>query len=401
MRTTVLRAALCMLTLLAHGAAHAAPRGLWVLAEGSQRVLEHPDRVALLLADAKALGVTDLFVQVHRGGRAWFASRRADSAPYQAAMAASGGVDPLAALIEAAALRGLRVHAWVNVLNLAANPSAPILTALGREAVAVDQKGRSLLDYPEYEVPPPDRSYYRLGTPAIWLDPAAPGVAEQLAATFGELAARYPKLAGIHLDYVRYADALPFVPGSRFGVGLSFGYGEKSRARFRAETGLAAPFGASLANADAWDAWRRAQLSSLIARIAAAARAARPGLRVSAAVIPDPERALTVDLQDWRAWLDAGWLDFAVPMLYTRDAQRFRYGVEILDALAKRRRLWVGVGAWLFRDDPAAASAQLEQLATSRRLGSALFSWDALRENPALLSALATARTPASAPASP
>lgn len=394
-RITVLRAALCAWFAVAPSALHAVPqtpRGLWVLAEGSQRVLENPDRVPLLLDDAKALGVTDLFVQVHRGGRAWFASRYADSGPFEAARAANHGVDPLAALIEKAGARGLRVHAWVNVLNLAANAQAPILTALGRGAVIVDQKGRSLLDYPEQEVPQPDRQYYRMGTPAIWLDPAAPGVAERLAATIGELAARYPKLVGIHLDYIRYADALPFAPGSRFGVGLAFGYGEKSRERFHAETGLAAPFGNDVTNADAWDSWRRAQLSSLVARIAAAARAARPGLRVSAAVIPDPERALTVDLQDWRAWLDNGWLDFAVPMLYTRDAQRFEYGLEVLGGLAHKRSLWVGVGAWLFARDPAGANAQLARLAREKRLGSALFSWDALRENPLLLSSLATAQ---------
>ena len=369
----------------------AAPRGLWVLAEGSQRVLESPDRVALLLADARALGVSDLFVQVHRGGRAWFASRYADTAPFTAARAASGGADPLALLIERAGAEGLRVHAWVNVLNLASNPHAPILTALGRDAVIVDQQGRSLLDYPEYEVPQPDRRYYRMGTPAIWLDPATPGVAERLAATFGELAARYPKLAGIHLDYVRYPDALPFTPGSRFGVGLAFGYGAKARARFERETGLVAPFGAVLTNAERWDDWRRAQLSALVARISAAARAARPGIAVSAAVIPEPERALTVDFQDWRAWLDAGWLDFAVPMLYARDPQRFAYGLETLRAASGKRRLWIGVGAWLHADDPQAAVAQLAQLAEPPRLGSVLFSWDSLRENPALLSALATA----------
>ncbi len=403
-RITVLRVALCAGFALAALGAHAAPktpRGMWVLAEGSQRVLENPSRVAVLLADAEVLGVTDLFVQVHRGGRAWFASRYADATPFTSAKAANGGVDPLAALIAQANAKGVRVHAWVNVLNLASNPLAPILTALGRDAVLVDHKGRSLLDYPEYEVPQPDRTYYRMGTPAIWLDPAAPGVAERLAATIGELAARYPTLAGIHLDYVRYADALPFTPGSRFGVGLSFGYGEKSRARFLEETGLRAPFGDDLANAEAWDAWRRAQLSSLVARVAAAARAARPGMRISAAVIPDAERALTADFQDWRAWLDAGWLDFAVPMLYTRDPQRFRYGIETLNALAKKRRLWVGIGAWLFIQNPAGANEQLAQVRATPRLGSAIFSWDALRENPALLSALATARLEANAPKRP
>jgi uncharacterized lipoprotein YddW (UPF0748 family) len=372
---------------------------LWVLAEGSQRVLENPDRVATLLADARALGATDLFVQVHRGGRAWFDSRWADSTPFHAARRNNQGRDPLAALIARARAEGLRVHAWFNVLNLASNARAPLLLALGRDAVHVDQHGRSLLDYPEYDVPPPDRTYYRLGTPGIWLDPAAPGVAERLAAALGELVAKYPGLAGVHLDYIRYADALPFVPGSRFGVGLSFGYGEKSRERFLAETGLAAPFGTSLANADAWDAWRRAQLDALVARLAAAARAARPGIVVSAAVIPDPERALTVDMQDWRAWLDAGWLDFAVPMHYARDPKRFEYGVEALAALAPRRAVWIGLGSWLFASDPAGGAEQLARVARETRVGSALFSWDALRESPALLAALVRAEEAARAAA--
>ena len=378
-------------------AAAPAPRGMWVLCEGSQRVLEHPERVESLLADAHALGVTDLFVQVHRGGRAWFDSRFADASPFAAARSANAGLDPFAALIEKAGASGIRVHAWVNVLNLASNAQAPILMRLGRDAVIVDHKGRSLLDYPEYEVPPPDRRYYRMGTPAIWLDPAAPGVAERLAATFGELAARYPKLAGVHLDYVRYPDALPFAPGSRFGVGLSFGYGAKQRERFHQETGLKAPFGDDLSNADAWDDWRRRQLSSLVARIAAAVRAARPGLQVSAAVIPEPERALTVDFQDWRGWLDSGWLNFAAPMLYTRDSARFGYGVETLGALAEKRPLWVGVGVWLFRENPPGAQAQLARLAAEPRLGSVLFSWDALRENPELLAALVSAQLEARA----
>ena len=364
-------------------------RALWVLCEGSQRVLEHPDRVALLLADAEALGVSDLFVQVYRGGRAWFRSTLADATPWQATTRPDGS-DGLAALIEAAHARGLRVHAWVNVLNLAGNRAAPILGALGRDAAIVDQKGRSVLDYPELDVPPPDREWLRMGTPAIWLDAAVPGVAERLAATFAELVRGYP-LDGLHFDYVRYPDTLPFSPGTQFGVGLGFGFGEPARARFQAETGLAAPFAGSLANAERFDAWRRARLTALVAGVAAAARAERPGLRVSAAVIPERERAYRVDLQDWLGWLDAGHLDFAVPMLYTRDPALLRYGVETYAGLAQRKReIWVGLGSWLFATEPARAVEQLRVASGTPGLATALFSWDSIRETPELLSALAT-----------
>jgi uncharacterized lipoprotein YddW (UPF0748 family) len=364
-------------------------RALWVLSEGSQRVLENPERLAVLLADAEALGVTDLFVQVHRGGRAWFQSTLADPTPWTRTVRPDGS-DALAELIAAAHAKGLRVHAWVNVLSLAGNREAPILTALGREAAIVDQKGRSVLDYPDLDLPAPDREWLRMGTPAVWLDPAAPGVAERLAATFAELVRGYPALDGLHLDYVRYPDTLPFSPGTQFGVGLGFGFGEAARARFGTETGLTAPFGASLANAERFDAWRRGQLTALVAAIAAAARAERPGLRMSAAVIPERERAYRVDLQDWLGWLDAKHLDFAVPMLYTRDATLLRYGVETYAGLARKRELWVGLGSWLFAADPARAVEQLRVARDARQLAIALFSWDSIRETPALLSALAT-----------
>jgi uncharacterized lipoprotein YddW (UPF0748 family) len=369
-----------------------------VLCEGSQRVLEHPELVDTLLADAEALRATDLFVQVYRGGRAWFRTTLADGTPWTGTVRPDGS-DALAELIRRAHARGLRVHAWLNVLNLSTNQQAPILLALGRDAVVVDQKGRSLLDYPDFDVPPPDREWLRMGTPAIWLDPAVPGVAERLAATFAELVRGYPGLDGLHFDYVRYPDTLPFSPGTQFGVGLGFGFGEPARARFQSETARVAPFGSSLANAERFDAWRREKLGALVATIAAAARAERPGLRVSAAVIPERERAYRVDLQDWLGWLDAGQLDFAVPMLYTRDATLLRYGVETYAGLARRRELWVGLGSWLFADTPELAVEQLRTASAEPALGTALFSWDSIRDTPTLLSALATEVARGGAPA--
>ncbi len=369
-----------------------APRlGLWVLAEGSQRVLEHPERVPALLATAEALGATDLFVQVYRGGRAWFRSERADAAPFESALAKSGE-DPLAQLLERAHAADLRVHAWVNVLSLSGNRNAPLLATLGRDAALVDRRGRSVLDYPELQVPPPDGAYYKLGTPAVWLDPAAPGLSDHLAALFSELLARYPELDGLHLDYIRYPDVLPFTPGSRFGIGLDFGYGEPTRARFLAETGLEAPFLDSTANAGRWDDWRREQVQKLVSQIRGAARAVSPALELSAAVWTYADRAYLALGQDWRGWLADGLLEFAVPMAYTSDDRLLEQMAQSFGGLPQAERIWLGLGVWLFADDPARAFAQ-------RRLGEraglpsqALFSYDAIAEAPGLASALSQER---------
>ena len=389
----MLAAVIAALLVASAPAAADAPRGLWVLCEGSQRVLERREHLATLFADAEAMGVSDLFVQVYRGGRAWYDSSLADPDPYLNTWR-MGERDALQVLIAEAHARGLRVHAWVNVLSLAKNPEAPILRDLGPDAVSVDAKGRSILSYPEFDLPEPDRSYYRMGTPAVWLDPAVPGVRERLVATFAELLERYPELDGLHLDYIRYADVLPYIPGTRFGVGLSFGFGLPSRTRFQSETGLSAPFGSSQRNGSRFDDWRREKLAELVEAIGNRAREVRPGIAMSAAVIADRERAYLVDYQNWAGWLDRGLLDFAVPMLYTRDPQLLEQGVQAMAGLARTRSLWIGLGSWLFAKEPAGALAQVKSVAGQPNLGSALFSWDSIRETPALLEALTNGLPP-------
>jgi len=357
-----------------------APRNaLWVLCEGSQRVLEDPQRIEVLIEDAVALRATDLFVQVYRGGRAWYAAELADAAPYRTIVATTG-TDTLQLLLDQAHEAGLRVHAWVNVLSLSQNRGAPLLQALGPAAVLVDRRGRSLLDYPNYDLPEPDRTWYRMGTPGLYLDPAAPGVRERLVATFAELLARYPDFDGLHLDYIRHPGVLPLIPGSRFGVGLDFGYGELSRARFEAETEVRAPQQDNMVNLSRWDSWRRDQVTELVVAISAQARLQRPGVEMSAAVIAYADRAYLTLAQDWIRWLEDGSLDFAVPMIYTLDDRLLRYQAEHFAGLPTGQRVWAGLGAWLFSANPQRAIAQLDIAREAGMHNRALFSYDAIAE---------------------
>jgi uncharacterized lipoprotein YddW (UPF0748 family) len=344
-------------------------------------VLEDAAKLERLLDDAQSLGATDLFVQVYRGGRAWYDSQLADAAPYRALTAATG-LDTLAVLIERAHENGVRVHAWVNVLSLSQNRDAPILAELGRDAVLVDRRGRSLLDYPGLEVPEPDRQWYRIGTRGVYLDPATPGVAEHLVATFSELLTRYPGLDGLHLDYVRHPGVLPLVPGSRFGVGLDFGYGKPGRERFERETGLVAPTAPRMVNTTRWDAWRRDKVTELVARIANSARTTRPGIEVSAAVIAYADRAYQTLAQDWPRWVEDGLLDFAVPMIYTLDDRLLRYQAERFAGSPRGERIWAGLGSWLFASRPERAREQIAVAKAAGLRNIALFSYDSMAERP-------------------
>jgi uncharacterized lipoprotein YddW (UPF0748 family) len=375
--------------------------GLWVPAEGSVRPLDDARRIPALIATATALGATDLFVQVYRGGRAWFDSGVVDATPFRAARERSG-VDPFARLLVDAHAAGLRVHAWINTLTLSTRRDAALLERLGPGAVQVDRRGRSVLDYPQLEIPEPDRGWYRMGTRQVWLDPADPAVAATLAAMAGDLVARYPALDGIHLDYIRYPDVLPFVPGSRFGVGLDFGYGAASRARFRAETGRVAPFEDSIANANAWDDWRRDRVTEVVERVAGAARSQRPDIELSAAVWAYADRAYLAIFQDWRGWLDEHLIDFAVPMAYTLDDRLLRYVATGAVHGVGGDRVWIGLGAWLFESTPERAADQLAFARSLDPAGVSLFSYDAIVGSPALAASLAPPRAAGGAlPAAP
>jgi uncharacterized lipoprotein YddW (UPF0748 family) len=343
-------------------------RGLWVLAEGSHRTLEDPARIEQLIEDALAVGATDLFVQVYRGGRSWYPSEHADDSPYRDLLARQARW-PLPELIERAHAAGLRVHAWWNALSLATNRKAPLLQQVGRDAVLVDRQGRNLLDYPKLEVPAAERMHVRMGTPGVWLDPATPGVIEYLEQTLVDLVEAAPELDGLHLDFIRHPLALPIVPGSRFDVGLDFGYGKP------AKDGFAAEHWGKFARGDAWDQYRRERVSDVVRRL----HAKLPeSWELSAAVLPWANRAYLSAMQDWRGWLEEDALDFAVAMAYTRDDRLLRYLVQDLRGGVEGDRVWIGLGTWLFLGDPEHARRQFDIAAAVEPAGVALFSYDGL-----------------------
>jgi len=369
--------------------------GLWVQAEGANRTLDDARKIEALVLQARAAGVTDIYAQVYRGGRAWYPTSLADDAPARRA-----GRDPLEHLLRLASEPGpegrpIRVHAWINSFALHRNRSAPLLAELGEEAVLRDQHGRSLLDYPPDGRPPWARGF-GLGTPGIFLDPAHPGVRRRLVDIAIELIERYPGLAGIHLDFIRYPYALPIAPGSRFSPRLDFGYGPASAARFRAETGRTAPAeGASAGAADreAWDDWRRRQVTEAVRDVREALRAFRPGALLSAAVLPWADRAYLASFQDWRGWLVEGLLDKALLMNYTRDAALASHisrgasaarGAPPEEGEGGGARVLIGLGAYLFEGDPEGLWRQWRDARRSGADGVVLFSYDQMAGRDAL-----------------
>ena len=356
-------------------------RGLWVLRSS----LSSEKNVRQMVDTAKRAGFNTLLVQVRGRGDAYYSSRIEPRATELEDDPTN--FDPLALTLQLAHERGLRVHAWFNV-DLVASA-----TLLPRSRTHIVARHPEWLMVPraiagKLAVTPPDLPAY-VGEIARWsraqsdrvegiyLSPVTAASRQYTTSVAADLASHY-ELDGLHLDYIRY-------PSDQFD------YSATSLADFRAETApflaagerqrldrLAAASATAWADAlpDEWSRFRRNRLTSLLTSIRTATRAARPGLMISAAVIPDADDARTGRLQDWREWARAGILDTLCPMIYTTDADQFRVAVDRVKADAGPAAVWAGIGA--YRLTPARTAENLRTVRRAGVAGALLYSYDSL-----------------------
>lgn len=358
-------------------------RGLWVV----RTSLVSPASIAGMVDAAAGAGINALFVQVRGRGDAYYSSALEPRGALIARQPAS--FDPLAAVIDAAHARGIAVHAWVNVglvsdaSNLPAAPDHIIRThpdwlMVPRDMAAARRPARDARFVPDLA------RWTRANSAKVeglYISPIPRDARAHAAAVARDLARRYA-LDGLHLDYVRYPHD-------------GFDYSRRALAEFRAS--LAGDLAASeLAALDAralaaptlftdrypqrWEAFRRARVTALVAGMAAAAREERPGILISAAVVPDPAAALAKKLQDWPAWAARGLIDALCPMAYAEDRPAFTAQVDAVHQAAGAVPVWTGIGA--YRLTAAETASRIREARRAGSEGVLLFSYDSVSSGP-------------------
>lgn len=158
-----------------------------------------------------------------------------------------------------------------------------------------------------------------------WASHNHPAVQAFFARLFAEIGVKYD-LDGIELDRIRYPQ-------------LDCGYDSVSRARYRASTGGDPP--ANVAD-PAWMRWRADRLNEFHRTAYDSIKAVNPHLIVSNA--PSHYSAGTNYpayenfLQDWRAWLNGGYLDAAQIQMYVRPATLATYIPSALSGVTDSMR---------------------------------------------------------------
>ncbi len=354
-------------------------RGLWV--DAYHDGAKSPVQIDRLLADARRANINALIIQVRKRGDAYYTrgpEPRADDPALPA------GFDPLDYLIERAhgGSPRLEVHAWIATLPVWGDQNR-----VPRDPGHVfNQHGLGASGREDWLTRREDGESWATG---YFLDPGHPDAARYTADVALNLVREYD-LDGLHLDYIRFPDS-----GTKGG----WGYNETSVARFNARHGRAGKPDPTDAQ---WGQWRRDQVSALVRRIYVGALAIKPQVKVSAAVIPwgaGPQTdadwlktaAYGAVFQDWRAWLEEGILDLAIPMNYFREAQAPQ-GAWFDRWVAWQRERTYGrqtaAGLGLYLNSPSDGIGQLKRALAAgpsgaRLAGVALYSYAQPRRTPA------------------
>jgi len=214
----------------------------------------------------------------------------------------SGGIDPLAYLVQQAHAAGLEVHCWLVAFRVSAvwPPSGNALVAAHPEWLMVPQASIGTVAKVG--------SYYTF-------DAGSPGVQDYLMSIVRELCENY-EIDGVHWDYIRYTQ-------TDAGYPADTNYAGSSLRRFQNITGYV---GVPGPNEPSWNDFRRRTITEFVRRamfeVPTCVNPRQP-LRHTAALVTwypantdfhetNPYKVFC----DWEFWQDMGYLDATVPMSY-------------------------------------------------------------------------------------
>ncbi|KPL19359.1 MAG: hypothetical protein AMJ92_03490 [candidate division Zixibacteria bacterium SM23_81] len=251
------------------------------------------------------------------------------------------GFDPLAVAIEEAQLRGMELHAYINVFpvwngaNLPADPQH--IYNLHPEWVMVDQSGIPM---------DPSAGY-------AFISPGIPQAAQHIRDVITDIVTKYD-VDGVHLDYIRY-------PSS------GYSYDDSSLARFQREYG-----GTPGELPDQWKQFRRNLVTHFVSGVYYDVTGLKPWVKVSAATWGDFYDGYTFYYQDSHGWLESKILDFSAPMIYTDDMWAFHSRLENHVVSSYGRHIYAGIGAYLL--EPTELLAQVDSTRSLAAEGCTFFS---------------------------
>jgi uncharacterized lipoprotein YddW (UPF0748 family) len=290
-------------------------------------------RTCRLLKDA---GFSDIYVNVAGPGFAHYAS---SVLPRSRVFDEQG--DQLAACVAAAKPFGLRVHAWILCFST---------TGSTQDRLDIFHKRGWLLTNDD-------------GTARPWIDPGVAAARAYLIGAVREMAVNY-KVAGVHLDFVRYPD---FASSLGPTVRSSFEAFRKARVNTWPDDVKEGP------QRSLFMRWRSDHVTDFVQTARRTLKREAPGKLLTAAVFGKYPSCVDSVGQDWELWLQLGLLDYVAPMNYTEDMAKFNEWLSMQTRSRKQAMKIIsglGVTAAESRLNPIEV---IDQINAGRKAGAAGF----------------------------
>jgi uncharacterized lipoprotein YddW (UPF0748 family) len=188
------------------------------------------------------------------------------------------------------------------------------------------------------------------GKELLWLCPSNPLNFKLEFDSMLEVIKKYD-IDGIHFDYIRYPDS-------------NSCYCQTCRENFEKEYNIKIKnWPDDVINGiykDDYKKWRQEQITKLVREVSIEARKIKPGIKISAAVFPDYPYCKETVGQDWKLWIEEGYLDFVCPMNYTTSNYTFKNYIESQKGIIKKKiPLYPGIGAYILSPFDIAQQIQI------------------------------------------
>ncbi len=337
-------------------------KGMWVV----RYALKEPQQIERLIDVSQQIGCTDLFVQVWAKG---LFLMRYPRLPEKQILAADPVFHNLQDLIAAAHSRGIRVHTWLNVLNIWSGSNRPQIKEhiFFKERQHIFQKDGGA-QLPEYS------TILKDGGDGYFISPAS-GYNLSLLKELIHYLDRHLHVDGIHLDYFR-------LPGGYYL------FSQTSRSEYILQNYFDPitffPLSDSQPKQQAATSRQRMQyrqflsrqLTLLLTQIQDYVKSVNRELVLSIAVKPDLYRARFNYLQCWDEWLDAGLCDLIIPMNYVPDDTAFRHNMNL--ALQQEHPDKIAIGISTYNQTERMVKEKIKLVAQTPFRGYVLFSFNDL-----------------------
>lgn len=264
------------------------------------------------LDELKSMNFTDIYLETFWNG---YTIYKSEYAPYHVLFSGANFgpyEDYLSAFIAEAKLRDINVQAWVENFF-----------------VGVSWQYSSLWDdYPEWRIKDINGGSVITGKGGdeegfLFFDPANPETREFVLNIYREIVEF--DFTGLQLDYIRY-------PSGNTNVQHSTGYTEYAMNEFKELYGVSGNV-VQLVQSDSniynkWNEYRQMKINTFVETIHTEIRDLKPGIKLTIAVGPDAAYAKINLMQDWKTWVENGWIDAVLPMVYVNDVSLVVQRVE-------------------------------------------------------------------------